>query len=430
LSDVVKYLREESVKRDPDKRGVNFIIYTHVDYMAPFSGVTIDPNTGLPMVSAPVEQVDLHRATVRVPALENVRLIDLIDAISKSCDQPTEYSVEEYAVVFSRKTEDAAQLFTRTFKVDPNTFLQGLDSLVAVPGPNESLIKFNDALPSTGKAANSSTNAPLDIQQKIRRFFEAAGVSFSLPSRNQLYFNDRSGLLMVRAALPELDIIEKAIEVLNTAPAQVMIEAKLVEIATEDYKILGLDRFLGNTTTNKMLAPPSTTGPVATVTGILTDPQFRVVTRALEQRSGSEVIAAPRMTTLSGRQGQITLNNGAVVFDCIPSVTPDGYTIQMTINFSFDESQNETGAANANRKANSTKHQLSTSAIVWDGQTMVLGGFPTVEKDKRSRKPGSKKMLLVFVTPTIIDPAGNPVHTADNRPFDPDYVPPQKSVRE
>jgi len=126
LSEVLKYLREESVKRDPDKRGINFIINTHVDSAPPASAVTIDPNTGLPVPAAPVEQVDLNQATVRIPPLSDVRLIDLIDAVSKSGDQPIKYSVEEYAVVFSRKTADVAQLFTRTFKVDPNTFWQGL----------------------------------------------------------------------------------------------------------------------------------------------------------------------------------------------------------------------------------------------------------------------------------------------------------------
>jgi hypothetical protein len=85
----------------------------------------IDPNTGLPVPSAPVEQV--HRATVRLPPLKNVRLVEFIDAIAESSDQPIKYSVEEYAVVFSRKT--AAQLFTRTFRVNPNSFLQGLTNL-------------------------------------------------------------------------------------------------------------------------------------------------------------------------------------------------------------------------------------------------------------------------------------------------------------
>jgi beta-lactamase regulating signal transducer with metallopeptidase domain len=180
LSDVVKYLRDESVKRDPDKRGVNFIINTHVDSAPPTSAVTIDPNTGLPFPSPPVEQVDLPQATVRVPAFRDIRLVDLVDAISKSCDQPIKYSVEEYAVVFSRKT--AVQLFTRTFKVNPNAFLQGLTNLVTVPSPKETASNIESA--GTGQASSTSTNTTLSISDKVRRFFEAAGVSFSPPSRN------------------------------------------------------------------------------------------------------------------------------------------------------------------------------------------------------------------------------------------------------
>ena len=38
---------------------------------------------------------------------------------------------------------------------------------------------------------------------------------------------------------------------------------------------------------------------LATVTGILTDPQFRVVIKALEQRQGVEVLVAPKVTTIS-----------------------------------------------------------------------------------------------------------------------------------
>jgi general secretion pathway protein D len=41
------------------------------------------------------------------------------------------------------------------------------------------------------------------------------------------------------------------------------------------------------------------------LTGVLTDEQFRIVLRALEQRSGVDILAAPRVTTLSGRQAQI-----------------------------------------------------------------------------------------------------------------------------
>src|SRR5262249_10949435 len=55
---------------------------------------------------------------------------------------------------------------------------------------------------------------------------------------------------------------------------------------------------------------PGTQSPapaLATMTGILTDPQFRVVIRALEQRTGVDVLSAPKVTTVSGRQAKIDL---------------------------------------------------------------------------------------------------------------------------
>src|ERR1039457_511347 len=80
--------------------------------------------------------------------------------------------------------------------------------------------------------------------------------------------------------------------------------------------------------------------------------------------------------------------------------------------------------------------QVTTSCIVWDGQTVVLGGLisdnvtrvkdqvpvlgdlPWVGRLFRSEQnQSSKQNLLIFVTPTIIDPAGNRVHTAEDLAF-------------
>jgi len=91
--------------------------------------------------------------------------------------------------------------------------------------------------------------------------------------------------------------------------------------------------------------------------------------------------------------------------------------------------------------------QVVTSCIVWDGQTVVLGGLLSEDvqktKDKvpflgdlplfgrlfRSEATRTrKKNLLIFVTPTIIDPPGNRVHTPDSLPYDPNTVPPQPPV--
>jgi general secretion pathway protein D len=80
--------------------------------------------------------------------------------------------------------------------------------------------------------------------------------------------------------------------------------------------------------------------------------------------------------------------------------------------------------------------QVVTSCDVWDGQTIVLGGLISETITKVSDKvpvlgdipvlgrlfqsqssDSTKDNLMIFVTPTIIDPAGNRVHTDDDLPF-------------
>tara|TARA_Y100001934_G_scaffold282025_2_gene394016 strand:+ start:34 stop:459 length:426 start_codon:yes stop_codon:yes gene_type:complete len=80
--------------------------------------------------------------------------------------------------------------------------------------------------------------------------------------------------------------------------------------------------------------------------------------------------------------------------------------------------------------------QVVTSCVVWDAQTVVLGGLisetvsntrdkipvlgdlPLFGKLFRSEhKQTRKSNLVIFVTPTIIDPAGNRVHTDEDMPF-------------
>jgi len=351
--------------------------------------------------------------------------------------------------------------------------------------------------------------------------------------------------------------VQKAVETLNVAPPQVTIEARFVEITQNDFKHLGFEWFLGNTlmsngkmglqggTAPSFAGTPSPANPagifpspaapigplptdnvltsglrnsgqnvsspaIATFTGILTDPQFRVVVHALEQRDGTDLLSAPKVTTLSGRQTQITavdvksivvgnqtqfvtggggtaqiggVTTGAAtgqpggfqpqvasvplgpILDVIPYVSADGYSIQMTIIpqitqfLGYDDanaakfsptlilvSGNTVGSpVTANLPLPIFRHrEVVSSCVVWDGQTVVLGGLLSEDviktKDKvpmlgdlpfvgrlfRSESNRTeKKNLLIFVTPRIIDPAGNPIHTMDNLPYDPNKVPPQ-----
>jgi general secretion pathway protein D len=250
---------------------------------------------------------------------------------------------------------------------------------------------------------------------------------------------------------------------------------------------------------------------IGTVTGIMTDPQFRLVIRALEQRTGVDVMSAPNITTLSGRQAQIqstvqrqifasvsagtggnnynnqsgggvggTVLNQAVsllqpstvplptgpTLDVIPYVSADGYTIQMTLIPSIldflgygnpDIADAAAYEASIQAQAGQSRspvplpriqvRQITTSATVWDGQTIVLGGLisddvrrtrdkvpvlgdiPLLGRLFRSETSGTaKKNLVVFVTAKIIDPAGNRVHSEDNLPYDPNTLPVQKPM--
>ena len=63
--------------------------------------------------------------------------------------------------------------------------------------------------------------------------------------------------------------------------------------------------------------------------------------------------------------------------------------------------------------------QLTNDCVILDGETLMLGNLPTTEIAKQANGEflttdvtGSKtNFLFVFVTPTLIDPAGNRVNT-------------------
>jgi len=88
LGEVVKHLMDEARKRDPEKKGVNFML-------------TSFGNADTPS-SEPVEPVDINSITIKImPPLSDVRLVDALDAVVKVADRPIKYSIEDYGVVFT-----------------------------------------------------------------------------------------------------------------------------------------------------------------------------------------------------------------------------------------------------------------------------------------------------------------------------------------
>lgn len=137
--------------------------------------------------------------------------------------------------------------------------------------------------------------------------------------------------------------------------------------------------------------------------------------------------------------------------DVMPVVLSDGVTINLTLiptlmEFVGYDNPNEVLTSGAQLPTGSVLvptvlprfrvRQVVSTVNVWDGQTVVLGGLisenVTSIKDKipvlgdmpivgrlfRSESRNSQKSnLMIFVTPTIIDPAGNRKHSEDEMPF-------------
>ncbi|MCP5516906.1 MAG: type II and III secretion system protein [Verrucomicrobiales bacterium] len=166
----------------------------------------------------------------------------------------------------------------------------------------------------------------------------------------------------------------------------------------------------------------------------------------------AQVVQQPQ--PLAAIQPQTTPIPLGPTLDVIPHVSADGYTIQMSLiptvtEFLGYDDPGQFQAIVGNLAAPTPLprfriRQVTTSSIVWDGQTIVMGGLiaekvakvrdkvpvlgdlPLVGRLFRSEaKSSSKKNLVIFVTPTIIDPAGNRIHDPENLPFDPHRVPTQ-----
>lgn len=145
------------------------------------------------------------------------------------------------------------------------------------------------------------------------------------------------------------------------------------------------------------------------------------------------------------------------ILDVVPYVLSDGYTINMSLIpsvtvFNGYDTPPVIPAVTGNLNVvqlpvvlpDFTIRQVVTSVNVWDNQTVVIGGLISSQvqtiKDKvpaigdlpmvgrlfqSQSKTTQKKNLMIFVTASIVDPAGNRVHSDDDLPFAQNAVPPQ-----
>ncbi len=179
----------------------------------------------------------------------------------------------------------ATNLFMRTFRVRPEIFLRE--------------IGLTPAASNRTNSPGSQTN-PAELGQHLQFYFHTLGVDLLPPKA--VFFNDRLGLLFVKATAGDLDKIERAmVKWNNTNAPPVLAPFKLSSLGATNNPSLAAYWNLPPAGSN--MPPWSPTNPSsARITGILSNPNFQVAIHGLEQRTGLEKLAEPEVTTTSGGQ--------------------------------------------------------------------------------------------------------------------------------
>lgn len=212
LYDVLMLMCMESRQLDPGGEGINFMF---------------NPHFGAPD-GAFASTVDTSKITVKIdPPLRNIRLADVLDAITNAASVPIQYSIENYAVVFSPRSAGQGTLHTKVFKVNPNAFVQTLQNVVAInliPGTQGSgtgvqIPSVQISLLIRNGYYVTKTNNSQAVNALVKDYLIVAGVNLNDPGK-AVFYNDRLGELLVRGSLQDLEIVEQAVELLNDPSPQ------------------------------------------------------------------------------------------------------------------------------------------------------------------------------------------------------------------
>jgi general secretion pathway protein D len=224
--------------------------------------------------------------------------------------------------------------------------------------------------------------------------------------------------------------------------------------------------------------------PLWSFTGIMTDPQFRMVINAISKQEGAELLSAPRLLAISGQVASIQLQDQrSIVTGMTPTFTPgqglgaqgggtvtpqtmttnlgpslivlpyvnsDGYTIEMSLVPSiaeflgYEESAFQASVfASGGQTVNTAvpiprfrERTMNVTCVVWDQTVLAVGGLisetvqttrdkvpyfgdlPFVGRLFRGKgRDSKKKNMVIYVKPTIIDPAGNQKNNPAQLPF-------------
>lgn len=241
--------------------------------------------------------------------------------------------------------------------------------------------------------------------------------------------DDQHNALLIYAPLREYQRIETALRQLDTAPAQVLIEASIVEVSLTDETRYGLQWYfqdnvrgrgwsgvgvLGNGSNGAITAGQS--GFSYTIANPLGD--VRAVLNLLADKQLLKVISSPSLMVLDNQTAEIRVGDQQPVPG--PTTTTDGGTSRTSVEYkdtgvllkvtpsvnagnnitmAVDQTVTDVGGIDAATGARSfLQRQISSTVAVPSGETVVLGGLI---RDNKSRGKQGVPILhdLPFIGP-------------------------------
>lgn len=365
VREAIEFLRQQAAENDPGadgRKGVDIVL--RLNTLAPRSETTTaavapdDSDDATKPAALPITSAD-PRITL---TLNQIPLGEALRYIASQAN--LKVKVEPYAVLIIPLSDMSNDLLTKQYRVPPWFISGSLNPSGSALNQPPTTASAKGALPVTGTAKDTqeSTGGRLLVNREgAKEFLESQGVSFAVPGASANFLPQTSRLI-VRNTADNLELVDAIVEQANiSGPKQVEIEAKFVEITQNNLKGLGFDWLLGpfsfggnnqlagNGGTSGTGAPvnpvdypfptnglnpvtagnrsgnlaingsaidslllgtgtsPALSPGIFGVGGLLTDPQFQVVVRALNQKKGVDLLSAPRVTTKSGQRAIIEI---------------------------------------------------------------------------------------------------------------------------
>ncbi len=322
LSRVVDTLSELSMDYDPDGDGINMVL--------------IDPAGTDPSVHITLRGLTLGRV-----------LDFIVEAVGY------EYDIQPDAVVVRQGQGTGTRLETEFFPISRSTIIRLTG--IGASRPTAGSVPFDPFAPSAFVGDRSGSGLS-DEEESLRNFLQRAGVPFETVDGANLALAD--GQLIVTQTPRNMEKVRNILR-RYTEVKQVEIEARFLEVRQGDLEELGVEwtvrrgsretysntpsrhlsgafgvsstesvlgitsplstdsegNISGTNLTRPVLAPkiPNTidlaadAGYVANISGVIGRADVEMLIRALERKSGNDLMSAPKVTVLSGKTAEITV---------------------------------------------------------------------------------------------------------------------------